>query len=206
MTGVLKNEWGFKGAVVSDYFAINELVTRHRMFANVKEAAERAIKAGVDSETPDPQGFTYLPELVREGRVSQARVDDAVRRVLRMKFEMGLFENPYADAATADAKTASPDAIALAREAAQRSMILLKNTNNLLPLDPTKIRRMAVLGTHARDTPIGGYSDVPRHVVSVLEGMQAAGQGKFAVDYAEGVRLTESRCWSCDEVKLIDPK
>ncbi|GAA4757406.1 glycoside hydrolase family 3 N-terminal domain-containing protein [Sphingomonas daechungensis] len=206
LTGVLKNEWGFKGAVVSDYFAINELVTRHRMFANVKEAAERAIKAGVDSETPDPQGFTYLPELVREGRVSQARVDDAVRRVLRMKFEMGLFENPYADAATADAKTASPDAIALAREAAQRSMILLKNTNNLLPLDPTKIRRMAVLGTHARDTPIGGYSDVPRHVVSVLEGMQAAGQGKFAVDYAEGVRLTESRCWSCDEVKLIDPE
>ena len=62
---------------------------------------------------------------------------------------------------------------------------------------------MAVIGTHARDTPIGGYSDVPKHVVSVLEGMQEAGKGRFAVDYAEGVRITESRCWSCDEVKLV---
>ena len=60
-----------------------------------------------------------------------------------------------------------------------------------------------MLGTHARDTPIGGYSDVPRHVVSVLEGLQEAGRGKFAVDYSEGVRLTQSRCWSCDEVKLV---
>ena len=63
--------------------------------------------------------------------------------------------------------------------------------------------RMAVIGTHARDTPIGGYSDVPGHVVSVLEGMQEAGKGRFAVAYSEGVRLTQSRCWSCDEVKLV---
>jgi beta-glucosidase len=62
---------------------------------------------------------------------------------------------------------------------------------------------LAVLGTHAKDTPIGGYSDVPKHVVSVLEGLQEAGKGRFAVDYSEGVRLTESRCWSCDEVKLV---
>jgi beta-glucosidase len=200
---VLKKEWGFKGAVVSDYFAINELVTRHKMFGNVKDAAERAIKSGVDSETPDPQGYAHLPELVREGRVPMALVDDAVRRVLRLKFESGLFENPYADGATAEAKTATPDAMALAREAAQRSIVLLKNDRGLLPLNGRGIRRMAVLGTHARDTPIGGYSDVPRHVVSVLEGLQNAARGKFAVDYAEGVRLTESRCWSCDEVKLV---
>ncbi|MCH8615435.1 glycoside hydrolase family 3 C-terminal domain-containing protein [Sphingomonas sp. SM33] len=202
---VLKGEWGFKGAVVSDYYAINELVTRHRMFGDVKDAAERAIKSGVDSETPDPQGYVHLVELVREGRVPQSLVDDAVRRVLRLKFEAGLFENPYPDVASAEAKTATPDAIALAREAAQRSMILLKNSNGLLPLDASKIRRIAVLGTHAKDTPIGGYSDVPKRVVSVLEGLQVAGQGKFDVDFSEGVRLTESRCWSCDEVKLVDP-
>jgi len=202
---VLKGEWGFKGAVVSDYYAINELVTRHRMFGDVKDAAERAIRSGVDSETPDPQGYVHLVELVREGRVPQSLVDDAVRRVLRLKFEAGLFENPYPDVATAEAKTATPDAIALAREAAQRSMILLKNSNGLLPLDASKIRRIAVLGTHAKDTPIGGYSDVPKHIVSVLEGLQTAGQGKFDVDFSEGVRLTESRCWSCDEVKLVDP-
>lgn len=203
LNDVLRGEWGFKGAVVSDYFAIREMSSRHRMFGNSKDAAERAIGSGVDSETPDPEGFAHLPELVRSGRVSQAVVDQAVRRVLRMKFEAGLFENPYADATTADAKTATPDAIALAREAAQRSIVLLKNDRALLPLDPAKIGRMLVIGTHAKDTPIGGYSDEPAHVVSVLEGMQKAGQGRFTVDYSEGVRLTESRCWSCDEVKLV---
>ena len=205
LTDVLKKEWGFKGAVVSDYFAINELVTRHKMFGDVKDAAERAIKSGVDSETPDPQGFVHLAELVRDGRVPQALVDDAVRRVLRLKFESGLFENPYPDVANAEAKTAMPDAVALAREAAQRAMILLKNDKGLLPLDASRIKRLAVIGTHARDTPIGGYSDVPKHVVSVLEGLQNFSQGKFRIDYSEGVRLTESRCWSCDEVKLVDP-
>ena len=76
----------------------------------------------------------------------------------------------------------------MAREAAGRSIVLLKNDAKILPLDPAKIRRMAVIGTHARNTPIGGYSDVPKHVVSVLDAMQEAGRGKFAVDYAEGVR------------------
>lgn len=203
LNDVLRKEWGFKGAIVSDYFAVNELVTRHKMYSDVKNATERAIASGVDSETPDPQGFVHLPELVRSGRVSQAAVDEAVRRVLRMKFESGLFENPYADAATAEAKTATSDAIALAREAAQKAVVLLKNDKGVLPLNPANIRRMAVVGTHARNTPIGGYSDEPRHVVSVLEGLQSAAQGRFEVDYAEGVRLTETRCWSCDEVKLV---
>jgi beta-glucosidase len=140
---------------------------------------------------------------VRAGRVSQQVIDNAVRRMLRLKFESGLFENPYADAATAEAKTAAPDAVALAREAAQRSIVLLKNKGGLLPLDVKRIQRVAVLGTHARNTPIGGYSDEPRHVVSVLEGLQNASRGRFAVDYAEGVRITETRCWTCDEVKLV---
>jgi len=203
LNGVLRREWGYQGAVVSDYYAIRELMTRHKMFGNISEAAERAIKSGVDVETPDPEGYEKLPELVRSGRVPQSLVDDAVRRVLRLKFQSGLFENPYPDVATAEAKTATPDAVALAREAASRSIVLLKNEKQLLPLDPTKIKRMAVIGTHARDTPIGGYSDVPKHVVSVLEGMQDAAKGRFAVDYAEGVRITEGHCWSCDEVKLV---
>ena len=199
---VLRGEWNYQGDVVSDYYGIGELVTRHKLFGNVADAAERAIKSGVDVETPDPEGYGYLPELVRSGRVPQKAVDDAVRRVLRLKFESGLFDNPYPDPATAEAKTATPDAIGLAREAAGKAIVLLKNEKQLLPLDPSRIRRMAVIGTHAKDTPIGGYSDVPKHVVSVLEGMQEAGKGHFAVDYAEGVRITETRCWSCDEVKL----
>jgi beta-glucosidase len=205
LNGVLRGEWGYQGAVVSDYYGIRELMTRHKMFGNISDAAERAIRSGVDVETPDPEGYAHLPELVRQGRVPQTLVDDAVRRVLRLKFDAGLFENPYADAATAEAKTATRDAIALAREAAGKAIVLLKNDKQLLPLNPSKIKRMAVIGTHARDTPIGGYSDVPRHVVSVLEGMQEAGKGRFVVDYAEGVRITESRCWSCDEVKLVAP-
>jgi beta-glucosidase len=203
LNGVLRGEWGFKGAVVSDYYGIRELVSRHHLYGDIKDAAERAIESGVDIETPDSEGFVHLAGLVRDGRVSQATLDNAVRRTLRLKFEAGLFENPYPDPATAEAKTATPDAIALAREAADRAIVLLKNDKQLLPLDPAKIRRMAVIGTHARDTPIGGYSDVPRHVVSVLEGLQQAGRGKFSVDYSEGVRLTQSRCWSCDEVKLV---
>jgi beta-glucosidase len=199
---VLRGEWGFKGAVVSDYYGIRELVTRHHLYGDIKDAAERAIESGVDIETPDAEGFNHLADLVREGRVSQATLDNAVRRTLRLKFDAGLFENPYPDPSTADAKTATPDAVALAREAADKAIVLLKNNKQLLPLDPAKFRRMAVIGTHARDTPIGGYSDVPRHVVSVLEGLREAGRGKFAVDYSEGVRLTQTRCWSCDEVKL----
>jgi beta-glucosidase len=200
---VLRGEWNYQGAIVSDYYGIRELMTRHKMFGNVADAAERAIKSGVDVETPDPEGYAELPKLVREGRLPQRLVDDAVRRVLRLKFESGLFDNPFPDPATAETKTATPDAIALARQAAGEAIVLLKNEKQLLPLDASKIRRMAVIGTHAKDTPIGGYSDVPKHVVSVLEGMQEAGKGRFTVDYAEGVRITEGRCWSCDEVKLV---
>jgi beta-glucosidase len=205
LNGVLRGEWGYQGAVVSDYYGIRELMTRHKMYGTIAEAAQRSMKSGVDVETPDPEGFSQLPELVRTGRVPQAVVDTAVRRVLRLKFQSGLFDNPFPDPATAEAKTATPDAVVLAREAAVRSIVLLKNDKRLLPLKAAKIRRMAVIGTHARDTPIGGYSDVPKHVVSVLEGMQEAGKGHFAVDYAEGVRLTQERCWSCDEVKLASP-
>ncbi|MDQ8758098.1 glycoside hydrolase family 3 N-terminal domain-containing protein [Sphingosinicella sp. LHD-64] len=203
---VLRQEWGFRGAIVSDYFAIREMVTRHRMFPDISDAAVAAMNATVDVETPDGEGYLHLPELVRQGRVSEARIDDAVRRILRMKFEAGLFENPYVDAAAADGLTATPDAVALARAAAARSIVLLRNENNLLPLDASRIRRMAVIGTHARDTPIGGYSDIPRHIVSVLEGMQAESRGRFQVDYAEGVRLTEQRIWAQDEVNLTPPE
>jgi beta-glucosidase len=182
LTDVLRGEWGFKGAVVSDYFAIRELVTRHHMFADIKDAAARAIDAGVDSETPDGEGFEKLGELVRSGKVPMAELDTAVRRMLRLKFEAGLFEHPYVDASAAAARTAAPDAIALAREAATRTMVLLKNDKGLLPLDASKIRRMAVIGTHARDTPPRGYSAQPGHVVSAHDGMQNAAKRRFDVD------------------------
>ncbi|WP_129794145.1 glycoside hydrolase family 3 N-terminal domain-containing protein [Sphingosinicella sp. CPCC 101087] len=200
---VLREEWGFRGAILSDYFAIREMVTRHRMFDNLQDAAVAAMNAGVDIETPDGEAYLHLPELVRQGRVTEAQIDAAVRRILWLKFAAGLFENPYVDAEAADRLTATPDAVALAREAAGRAIVLLRNENDLLPLDPADIRRMAVIGTHARDTPIGGYSEIPRHVVSVLEGMQNEARGRFEVVYSEGVRITEERIWAQDEVNLV---
>ncbi|MFN3353411.1 MAG: glycoside hydrolase family 3 N-terminal domain-containing protein [Brevundimonas sp.] len=202
---VLRQEWGFKGAVVSDYFAIRELNTRHRMFRTIQEAAVRALDAGVDIELPAGEGYVHLPELVRSGRVTEAQIDDAVRRLLTMKFLSGVFEQPYADPDAAEALTATPDAVALAREAAGRAMILLKN-DGVLPLNPARLRKLAVLGTHARDTPIGGYSDIPRHVVSVVEGLEAAAGDRFDVVYSEGVRLTKSRVWAADLVEPVEPE
>jgi beta-glucosidase len=199
---VLRKEWGFKGAVISDYFAIKELDSVHKMVASIDEAAMRSLDAGVDVELPDGDAFKRLSALVASGAVTTARIDEAVRRILQMKFEAGLFENPYVDPARANAGTATADAVALARETAARALILLKNNNDLLPLDPARSGRLLVVGTHAMDTPIGGYSDTPTQVVSVLDGIRSAAGERLTVDYAEGVRLTLSRVWEQDSVEL----
>jgi beta-glucosidase len=123
-----------------------------------------------------------------------------------MKFQAGLFETPYVDAKAADAATAKPDAVALAREAAHKTVVLLKNDKGVLPLDAAKVKRLGVIGTHARDTPIGGYSDIPRKVVSILDGVKAVSGERFEVVYSEGVRITESRVWAADEVDLAPPE
>lgn len=202
---ILRDEWGYEGLVVSDYFAIRETITRHAMFDNIDDAAVRALEAGVDVELPHGDAYLRLPDLVAEGRITEAQIDEAVRRILRVKFLSGVWENPYADAEEAVANTATPEAIALARTAAQRAITLLENRNDTLPLNPSEIGTLAIIGTHAVDTPIGGYSDIPRHVVSVLEGFQNAAGDDFEVVYSEGVRLTESRQWAADEVNLVDP-
>ncbi len=204
---ILRQDFGYKGAITSDYFAIREMITRHHIVDNLDDAAVRAMDAGVDVELPDAEAYKSLPALVRSGRVSQAQIDAAVRHVLTMKFEAGLFEHPYVDAAKAEKLTAAPDAIALARKAAVETMVLLKNDKGLLPLDAGKVGHLLVVGVSARDTPIGGYSDVPTHVVSVLEALQADAKrsGTFTVDYSEGVRITKSRVWAQDKVELADP-
>jgi len=207
LTDVLRKEWGFQGLTVSDYMAVAELGSRHHLVGSVKEGGLRAFKAGVDIETPDPAGYATLGELVKEGRITQREIDAVVRRILRLKFEAGLFENPYADVAQADARTATPEAIALARKAAARSAVLLKNDKGLLPLAPQKVGKMLLVGTHAKDTPIGGYSDKPRHVVSVYEALQEeAKAGGFSLAYSEGVRLTEGHVWGQDEIVWTKPE
>lgn len=201
---ILRDEWGFKGITVSDYFALQELQGRHRLVPDIKEAAYRAFTAGVDIETPDIGGYPQLVGLVKAGRIQEAEIDAVVRRILELKFLGGLFENPYVDADKADGLTATPEAVALAREAAVRSAVLLKN-DGVLPLDGRRVGKLLLLGTHAKDTPIGGYSDIPRHVVSIHDALAAEAKAQgFALDYREAVRLTEKREWAEDDVRFID--
>lgn len=205
LTDVLRGEWGYQGALVSDYFAINELIERHHVASSLEEAAARALHAGVDSEMPDTKAFATLISSVQSGKVAQVDIDAAVRRILRLKFEAGLFENPYAKAADARKLLDNADARALALDAARRSVVLLKNEGRLLPLDSTKVRRLAVIGPNSAETILGGYSDVPRRTVSILDGLRARLKGKAEVVHAQGVRLTHVRSEYHDDVQLVGP-
>lgn len=182
---------GFRGVYFSDYMGIQQLMSHHRMAADLDEAAVLALEAGVDAELPDARAYARLPALVRGGRIAEARLDDAVRRILLLKFEAGLFENPYADAARAVRETATAADRQLARRAAEKAIVLLKNEGGLLPLDPALPRRLAVIGPNAAPVLLGGYSGEPAQAVSVLDGLRAAAQGTaLAIEHADGVWIT----------------
>ncbi len=138
LTDILRTELGFKGFVVSDWEDIKKLVTFWRIAANEKEATRMAVMAGIDmSMVPLDYSFAdHLIALVKEGSVPQSRIDEAVRRILRVKFQLGLFEKPMPNAAL-KAKFASPESRQVSLQAAQESLTLLKNANNVLPLAKT---------------------------------------------------------------------
>src|SRR5215210_334950 len=169
---VLRQEWGFDGLIVSDYYGIPQLESLHKVANDKAEAARFAIEAGVDAEVPDPDCFQTLVQLVRDGKVSEAIVAREVARNLRAKFLLGLFENPYVDAERAARVTDSAEHRQLAADAARRSITLLKNEGNLLPLDRTRLRNVAVIGPNADRAHLGGYSDPnPAPGVGVLQGV-----------------------------------
>ncbi|MFT5083037.1 MAG: beta-glucosidase [Lentisphaeria bacterium] len=170
---ILRQEWGFDGVVVSDYFALADLVRMHGVAADKTQAAKLALRAGVDVELPDGDTFSYLKELLATGDISEAEIDTAVSRVLRQKFELKLFEHPFVDADYADAFVGREAHRALALEAAEKAMVLLKNTDGLLPINAAELKSIAVIGPHANETLLGGYSDVPRQTVSVLAGIRS---------------------------------
>ena len=116
---ILRSEWGFQGLVVSDYFAIDEMITRHHIAADCAGAAKYAIEAGVDIELPFEKCYAKLPELVRSGQVPESLIDQAAARVLRAKFELGLFDNPYVDPKRAEQVSNSAEHQALALQAAR---------------------------------------------------------------------------------------
>ena len=204
---VLRQEWGFDGLVVSDYYGIPQLESLHKVAGSKEEAARLALAAGVDAEVPDPDCYKLLAQLVREGKVSEAAVDRAVARNLRAKFLLGLFENPYVDVERAARVIDSREHRALAAEAARRSITLLKNEGNLLPLDRTRLKTLAVIGPNADRAHLGGYSDPnPAPGVSVLQGLKTKLGNSVNVTYARGVQITkEGGDWWADTSSPADP-
>ncbi|OHT18502.1 glycoside hydrolase family 3 N-terminal domain-containing protein [Edaphosphingomonas haloaromaticamans] len=201
---VLRGEWGFKGAIVSDYSAVDQLMSLHHVSPDLEGAAIRALDAGVDSDLPEGLSYKTLVKAVREGRVDEARVDVAVRRMLDLKFRAGLFENPYADVRQALAITNNDAARALALKAAQQAITLLKN-DGTLPLSLAAKPTIAVIGPNADVARLGGYYGQPPHSVSILEGIRNRAGNRANILFAPGVKITENDDWWADEVKLADP-
>ncbi len=195
---VLRGEWKFNGTIVSDWSAIQDLITRHHLAEEKSEAARLALAATVDIELPDIETYQTLVEQVKNGRVPLAQVDDAVRRLLTAKFLLGLFENPYVDPDAAARISGASTNRPLALEAARQSIILLKNDNATLPLDPTRLSRVAVIGPHAAELMLGNYSGTPREGVTILEGIRARLPAAATVEYAEGARITEDSTFTTD--------
>jgi beta-glucosidase len=203
---VLRKEWGYKGAVISDYYAIDELEKRHKIADNKADAAMLALKAGVDSDLPNGAMYSTLPQSLKEGKVSIAAIDNAVRRMLTIKFNAGLFENPYADVTKAIAITNNAEAKALARKVAERSVVLLKNDGMLpLALPAGKKPTIAVIGPSADVARLGGYYGQPRETISILRGIKEKVGARANIVFAQGVVITQSDDWWGDEVKLGDP-
>ena len=200
---ILRGEWGFDGAIVSDYGGVHELATLHGVADDLEDAARQALVAGVDSELPEGMAFATLVDAVNEERVEQSLVDTACARMLTLKFRAGLFENPYGDAALSQRLTGNAEARALALEAARKGVCLLTNKGGALPLDRARMGRVAVIGPNHAIARLGGYSSVPKQTISLIEGLrQVAPEADFVT--AQGVFITTSEDRSQDLIYLAD--
>jgi beta-glucosidase len=194
-TEVLREAWGFPGFVVSDANAVRNLVT-HGFSADLTDAAAQAISAGVDMEMAisDP-AFAHLPEALQTGAVSEAALDAAVRRILETKLRLGLFDNPYVDEDDARAVLGDPEHREVARVAAERSAVLLRNEGDLLPLDVESLTSVAVIGPLAdsrRDTLGPWVFDFDLdETVTILDGIRRKVENRIQVDYAAGIRVVQ---------------
>jgi beta-glucosidase len=206
---VLRQEWGFNGFIISDGEGLQMLVNTHHVAATKADAARLAIAAGVDYDLSDGSVYRTLLDQVKRGVVPQSELDAAVSHMLAAKFRVGLFENPYVDADAAEKITNSPEHRAIALKAAQKTIVLLKNDKNTLPLDLNKLKTIAVIGPNADGLHLGGYSRNPLHGVSILQGIQDRVGSKAKVVFAEGCRFTNKsqdwHGWFDDNVELIDP-
>ncbi len=190
LTQVLRKEWGFDGFVVSDYTSVQELIA-HGFVADGSEAARKALSAGVDMEMVSRLYGEHGPALFKAKRLSEKVLDEAVRRILRVKFRAGLFERPYADEAR-EKFLLSSENLRAAREAAGRSMVLLRNKDGVLPL-AKDLDVLAVIGPLAEDKAalLGAWTGDGRaqDAVSILDGIRAAVSPKTQVMFARGCEV-----------------
>jgi beta-glucosidase len=207
---ILREEWGFPGYAISDYAAVEQLTDVHRLAATPEDAARIALEAGVDIEiSTNGKCYSTLAQQVRDGRVAEATLDRAVARVLRAKFLLRLFEDPFVDPDRADAICHEPAHRALALKAAQKAIILLKNQDSFLPLDRTRFKSIAVIGPNAATVRLGGYTGSPAYTVSLLDGIRKKVGNSVKVDYALGCAITEGNqtpTWSDSKIIPPDPK
>ena len=206
---VLRDEWGFDGFVVTDYNALRQLHTRddlgHHVASDFKEAAKLAINAGIDVELPDPFVFPYLVELVEEGEVEMDVLDNTVKNILRIKFKLGLFDDPYVDPSIVEDIVGSEENQKLALEAARETITLLKNEGGLAPLS-RETRTIAVIGPNGDRKMLGGYAGVPDHSVSLLEGIKKEVGKETEVLFSEGCKITIGGNWADDEITPSNPE
>jgi beta-glucosidase len=175
LTGVLRDDWGFKGFVVSDYSSVHELIA-HGVARDDAQASEKAISAGVDMDMADGAYLRSIPALVESGQLPVSVLDQAVRRVLRVKFAAGLFDNSYTDPARAKTDMLTPENRQIARRLAEESIVLLKNQNDLLPLKKD-VKSIAVLGplANSKADQLGSWAGngAAQDAVTPLEGLKA---------------------------------
>jgi len=206
LDSLLRKEWGFRGTIVSDYYAMTQLQELHFVAADKADAAKQALEAGLDVELPDMDVNKTLVAQVKAGKIPESLIDQAVSRILYQKFQLGLFENPYVNAETVAQMIDTADDRNLAAESARRAIVLLKNDKNILPLDRSKLKSIAVIGPNAAKAHLGGYTDpVPPRTVSILEGIKNKLGSAVKVNYAEGVKITkEGGNWFGDTATLND--
>ena len=208
---VLRNEWGFKGYIVSDYYAITELyknenTVSHSVAKDKVDAALLAVNAGVNLETPDPDCYPNLVKLVREGKVNESVLDELIAPMLRYKFILGLFDDPFVNPELINTEVKLENERKLALQVAQETIVLLKNENELLPLNLKKNSTLAVIGPNADRYLLGGYSGEPKYYTTVLQGIKDKVGDKFNILYSEGCKTTIGGSWNEDAVTPADPE
>ncbi len=190
LTDILRDQWGFKGYVYSDWGAIEMLKTLHFTARNSSEAAMQAISAGLDVEASS-ECYPFLKTLIEKGQFDEEILNTAVRRVLFAKFAMGLFEDPYGEQYKGRDRH-TPKSIQLAKRIADESTVLLKNENRLLPLDVNRIKSIAVIGPNADQVQFGDYSwsRSNKDGVTPLQGIRDRAGDNVKIRYAKGCSLT----------------